>query len=54
MILGEAGEASKRAVRLCSHRWQRAGRKAQLVMPDDGFDDLNSELMANNKERKTA
>ena len=53
-ILGEAGDASARAVRLCNRRWQKAGRKVQLVMPDDGFDDLNSELMANNKEREVA
>ena len=53
-ILGEAGEASARAVRLCNRRWQKAGRKVQLVMPDDGFSDLNDELMANNKEREVA
>ena len=53
MILGEAGAASARAVRLCSHRWQRAGRKVQLVMPDDGYDDLNSELMKRPQQKRT-
>jgi putative DNA primase/helicase len=44
-ILGEAGEASARAVEHCGRRWLAAGRKVQLVMPSTGSD-LNDELMA--------
>src|SRR5207247_5558859 len=44
-ILGEAGEASARAVELCGQRWHAAGRKVQVVMPDTGSD-LNDQLMA--------
>jgi putative DNA primase/helicase len=44
-ILGEAGEASARAVEMCGRRWYRAGRKVRLVTPDVGSD-LNDELMA--------
>jgi Toprim domain len=44
-ILGEAGEASTRAVELCGRRWHAAGRKVQLVMPSTGSD-LNDQLMA--------
>ncbi len=53
-MLGEAGEASARAVRLCAKRWHKAGRRVQLVMPDDGCDDLNDELMAAANGRRTA
>ncbi len=44
-ILGETGEASARAVRLCGRRWHKAGRRVQLVQPNDGCSDLNDELM---------
>jgi putative DNA primase/helicase len=44
-ILGEAGEASERAIKLCGHRWHRARRKVQIIMPDIGFD-LNDQVMA--------
>jgi hypothetical protein len=44
-VLGEVGKASADAVRLCSRRWFRAGRRMQLVTPDDGCSDLNDELM---------
>jgi hypothetical protein len=44
-ILGETGAASANAIQLCGHRWHRAGRKAQIIMPDIGSD-LNDELMA--------
>lgn len=44
-ILGEAGEASARAVELCGRRWHAAGRRVQLVMPSTGSD-LNDQLMA--------
>jgi len=44
-ILGEAGEASARAIELCGGRWHAAGRTVQLVMPSTGSD-LNDQLMA--------
>jgi putative DNA primase/helicase len=44
-ILGEAGEASARAVEFCGRRWHAAGRRVQLVMPSTGSD-LNDQLMA--------
>ena len=44
-ILGETGEASAQAIRLCGNRWSRAGRQVAIIMPTIG-DDLNSELMA--------
>lgn len=45
-VLGEAGDASARAVQFCGRRWRRAGRRVRVVMPDDGNSDLNDELMA--------
>ena len=42
-ICGERGEASARAVELCTRRWQAAGRRVQVVMPTVGKD-LNDEL----------
>jgi len=44
-VLGEAGEASARAIELCGRRWHAAGRRVQLVMPSTGSD-LNDQLMA--------
>jgi putative DNA primase/helicase len=44
-ILGETGEASADAIKLCGERWHAAGRKVQVVMPEVG-DDLNDQLMA--------
>ena len=44
-ILGEAGEASARAIEFCGRRWHAAGRRVQLVMPRTGSD-LNDQLMA--------
>jgi putative DNA primase/helicase len=44
-ILGEAGETSARAIRLCGRRWHGAGRKVKIIMPEVGSD-LNDELMA--------
>jgi Toprim domain len=44
-ILGETGAASANAIRLCGHRWHRAGRKVQIIMPDVGSD-LNDQVMA--------
>jgi hypothetical protein len=44
-VLGEAGAASAQAIEHCSPRWHRAGRAVRTIMPDDGCDDLNTELM---------
>jgi hypothetical protein len=44
-ILGELGEASAQASRLCGRRWQRARRRVTLIRPTVG-DDLNDALMA--------
>jgi putative DNA primase/helicase len=44
-ILGETGAASANAIQLCGHRWHRAGRKVQIIMPDIGSD-LNDQVMA--------
>lgn len=43
-ILGETGEASAQAIRLCGNRWSRAGRKVRVIMPDAGSD-LNDQLL---------
>jgi putative DNA primase/helicase len=45
-ILGESGEASTRAIRLCGTRWRRAGRRVRVVMPNEGFSDMNDALIA--------
>jgi hypothetical protein len=45
-ILGERGEASARAIKVCGTRWRKAGRQIRVVMPDAGFRDLNDILMA--------
>jgi Toprim domain-containing protein len=44
-ILGETGAASANAIQFCGHRWHRAGRKVQIIMPDIGSD-LNDQVMA--------
>jgi Toprim domain len=44
IILGESGEASAQAVRLCGQRWQRAGRRVQVLYSEIGFD-VNDALM---------
>jgi putative DNA primase/helicase len=44
IILGESGEASAQAVRLCGQRWQRAGRRVQLLYSEIGSD-VNDTLM---------
>jgi putative DNA primase/helicase len=44
IILGESGEASAQAVRLCGQRWQRAGRRAQVLYSEIGSD-VNDALM---------
>jgi putative DNA primase/helicase len=44
IILGEIGEASAQAVRLCGQRWQRAGRGVQVLYSEIGSD-VNDALM---------
>jgi hypothetical protein len=44
LILGERGEASKRAIRLCGTRWRKANRGVRFVLPTVG-DDLNDALI---------
>jgi Toprim domain-containing protein len=44
-ILGETGKASADAIQMCGQRWHRAGRRVQIITPDPGCDDLNTELM---------
>jgi hypothetical protein len=43
-ILGESGEASGQAVRLCGQRWQHAGRRVQVLYSEIGSD-VNDALM---------
>jgi hypothetical protein len=38
IILGETGEASAEAVRLCSRRWQHAGRRVKALYSEIGSD----------------
>jgi putative DNA primase/helicase len=45
-ILGETGEASAHAIKLCGTRWRRAGRRVRVVMPNDGLADMNDALIA--------
>jgi putative DNA primase/helicase len=44
IILGESGEASAQAVRLCGQRWQHAGRRLQVLYSEIGSD-VNDALM---------
>jgi len=44
IILGESGEASAQAVRLCGRRWQHAGRRVQVLYSEIGSD-VNDALM---------
>jgi Toprim domain-containing protein len=44
IILGESGEASAQAVRLCGQRWQHAGRRVQVLYSEIGSD-ANDALM---------
>jgi putative DNA primase/helicase len=46
LILGEPGEASARAIKLCGTRWRKAKRRVRIMMPDNGCSDLNDELIA--------
>ena len=45
LILGETGDASARAIKLCGKRWRKAGRRVRLAMPDTGSD-FNDVLIA--------
>jgi putative DNA primase/helicase len=47
-ILGETDTASQDAIRFCTQRWRRAGKRVLVAMPSVG-DDLNDELMAATK-----
>jgi hypothetical protein len=44
LILGETGNASDQAVRLCGQRWHKAWRRVAVVQPEIGSD-LNDELV---------
>ena len=46
IILGEAGEASERAIRLCTKRWRAAGRRVRIAVPEPGLSDFNDVLIA--------
>ena len=46
IILGERGDASTRAIKICGTRWRKAGRRVRVVMPAPQFSDLNDVLMA--------
>jgi putative DNA primase/helicase len=44
-ILAEAGKGSRDAIRFCTPRWRKAGRKVSIIVPATGASDLNDELM---------
>lgn len=44
VLLGETGNASKRALEICGKRWRKAGRTVRVRMPKAG-NDLNDELI---------
>jgi hypothetical protein len=46
VILGEAGEASAKAIAICGKRWRRADRRIRIVMPNNGLSDMNDALIA--------
>lgn len=46
-ILGEAGDASARAMRICGRRWRQANRRVRAAVPSgSNFSDLNDVLIA--------
>jgi putative DNA primase/helicase len=45
-ILGEAGEASAKAIKICGTRWRKAGRRVRIVMPSGDLSDMNDMLLA--------
>ena len=46
IILGERGDVSAQAIKLCGTRWKKAGRRVLIVMPDSPHSDLNVALIA--------
>jgi putative DNA primase/helicase len=46
LILGERGDASAGAIKMCGTRWSKAGRRVRVVMPEPQFSDLNDVLIA--------
>jgi hypothetical protein len=54
IILGEAGEASTRAIKFCTRRWRAAGRRVHIAMPDPGLSDFNDVLIATLKKTRSA
>ena len=50
IILGERGDVSAQAIKLCGTRWKKAGRRVLIVMPDSPHSDLNDVLL----ERKAS
>jgi len=48
-VLGETDAASADAFAIVAQRWHAAGRRVEIIMPDEGFSDLNDELMARAK-----
>jgi hypothetical protein len=53
-IVGEADDASARAIQLCSTRWRAAGRRLRLIMPPDGAKDLNEILIQESSNGRAA
>jgi hypothetical protein len=45
ILLEENNDPSRAAVECCGRRWLRAGRAVSRVLPDQGCDDLNDELI---------
>ena len=47
VMLGEAGEANAKAIKICGTRWHgKAQRQVSVVMPNDGLSDMNDALIA--------
>jgi putative DNA primase/helicase len=51
VILGEAGEVSARAIKICGARWHRARRRVRVVEPKAGLSDMNDALIAERVSR---
>ena len=52
LILGERGDASAEAIKVCGTRWRKAGRRVRVVMPDPEFSDLNDVLIAEKRRER--
>jgi hypothetical protein len=50
ILLGEKGEASRRAIEMCGRRWRKVGRIVRVRMPRIGSD-LNDEWIAQHERR---